>query len=162
MSEQKALEGKETEIFQVGIVVKDLNKTVEYLSSLGLGPFTIKTNTHSSATVHGEKVFYEVRIALAMQGPVQLELIEYQKGKTIHKEFLDEKGEGIHHILFQVRDLNATMKKFADQGIEPLQQDRFVGGGGMAYMDTGKIGGLVIEVVQRPPGYDPKVGAKYA
>jgi len=162
MSEQKVLKGKETEIFQVGVVVKDLDKTVEYLTSLGLGPFTIKTNTHPSATVRGEKVSYEVRIALAMQGPVQLELIEYQKGKTIQKEFLDEKGEGIHHLLFQVRDLNATLKKFAEKGIEPLQQDRFVGGGGLAYMDSGKIGGIVIEVVQRPPNYDPKVGTKFA
>ena len=161
MVEQKVLEGREVEIFQVGVVVRDLDKTVEYLTSLGLGPFTIKTNTHSSATVHGEKVFYEVKIALAQQGPVQIELIEYQKGKTIHKEFLDEKGEGIHHILFQVQDLNATLEKFAKKGIKPLQQDRFVGGGGMAYMDTGKTGGVVIEVVQRPPNYDPKVGAKF-
>lgn len=162
MVEEKVLEGKETEIFQVGVAVKDLDKTVEYLTSLGMGPFTIRTVTHPSATVHGERVFYEVRIALAQQGALQLELIEYQKGKTIHKEFLDEKGEGIHHILFQVRDIHATLQKFAEKGIGVLQKDRFVGGGGMAYMDTGKIGGLIIEIVQRPPNYDPKVGVKYA
>ena len=76
----------------MGVVVKDLDKTVEYLTSLGMGPFKISTVTHPSATVHGEKVFYEVKLAKSQQGPVELELIEYQKGRTIHKEFLDEKG----------------------------------------------------------------------
>ena len=162
MVEGKALEGTETEIVQVGVVVKDLDKTVEYLTSLGMGPFQISTVTHPSATVHGEKVFYQVRLAKSQQGPVELELIEYQKGKTIHKEFLDERGEGLHHIKFTVKDINATVNRFAEKGIEPLQQDRAVGGGGMAYLDTAKIGGVIIEVSQRSPDYDPKVGVRYA
>lgn len=161
MAEEKIFQGKEAEIFQVGVVVKDVDKTVEYLSSLGMGPFSIRTNTHPAARVHGEKVSYEVKIALAMQGPVQLELIEYKRGTTIHKEFLDEHGEGLHHVLFQVRDLDATLEKFAKRGIKPLLLDRFVGGGGLAYMDTGKPGGIIMEIVQRPPHYDPKVGAKF-
>ena len=161
MVEGKVLEGTETEIAQVGVVVKDLDKTVEYLTSLGLGPFKFRTVTHPSATVHGEKVFYEVRLAKSQQGPVELELIEYQKGKTIHKEFLDEKGEGLHHIKFTVKDIRATVNRFAQKGIEPLQQDTPVGGGGMAYLDTGKIGGLIIEVSQRPPNYDANAGVRY-
>jgi methylmalonyl-CoA/ethylmalonyl-CoA epimerase len=162
MVEEKPLEGTETEIVQVGVVVKDLDKTVEYLTSLGMGPFKINTVTHPSATVHGEKVFYEVRLAKSQQGPVELELIEYQKGKTIHKEFLDEKGEGLHHIKVTVKDIDATVNRFARKGIKPLQEDRAVGGGGMAYLDTARVGGLIIEVSQRSPIYDPKVGTKYA
>ena len=161
MPENKLLEGKETEIAQVGVVVKNLEKTIEYLTSLGLGPFKISTVTHPAATVHGKKEFYQVRLAKSQQGPVELELIEYQKWKTIHKEFLDEKGEGLHHIKFTVKDINTTVDKFARSGIEALQQDRGVTGGGMAYLDTAKIGGLIIEVSQRAPDYDPKVGVKY-
>jgi catechol 2,3-dioxygenase-like lactoylglutathione lyase family enzyme len=162
MPENRVLEEKETEIHQVGVVVKDLDKTIEYLTSLGLGPFTTSTVIHPAATVHGEKFFYQVRLAKSQQGPVELELIEYQKGKTIHKEFLDEKGEGLHHIKFTVKDINATVDKFARIGIEALQQDRAVSGGGMAYLDTAKIGGIIIEVSQRPQDYDTKVGIKYA
>jgi 4-hydroxyphenylpyruvate dioxygenase-like putative hemolysin len=161
MSKDKVLEGKETEICQVGVVVKDLEKTVNFLSSLGLGPFTVRTVTHPSATVRGEKVFYQIRIALSQQGPVQLELIEYEKGETIQKEFLEEKGEGLHHILFKVRDINTTLDRFARKGISVLQEDRLVEGGGMAYMGTDKIGGIIMEVVQHPPNYDPKVGAQW-
>ena len=161
METKKPLEGTETHIIQVGVVVKNLEKTMEYLTTLGLGPFAVRTVHHPAATVRGKKVSYEVKIAMAQQGPVQLELIEYQKGTTIHKEFLDDKGEGIHHILFKVRDIDATQEKFARLGINPLQQDRFITGGGMAYLDTGKIGGMILELVQHPPGYDPKVGVKY-
>ena len=161
MSERKVLEGDETVIHQVGVVVKDLDRTVEVLTALGLGPFTIRTATHPAAIVKGRKTSYEVRLALAQQGPVQLELIEYRSGDTIQKDFLDEKGEGIHHILFRVNDLEATLARFAQAGVKVLQQDRFVGGGGLAYMGTDEVGGIVMEVVQRPPDYDPEKGTRY-
>ena len=161
MAEEKVLEGKETEIFQVGVIVKDLDKSIEFLTSLGLGPFTIREINHPRANVRGKIVSYQVRIALAQQGAVQLELIEYQKGTTIQKEFLDEKGEGIHHLLFNVKDLKKTVEKFSRKGVPVLQSDNFVGGGGLAYMGSDKIGGIVMEVVQRPPDYDPEKGVKY-
>jgi 4-hydroxyphenylpyruvate dioxygenase-like putative hemolysin len=161
MAEDKVLEGKETDICQVGVVVKDLDKSVQFLASLGLGPFSIREVTHPHATVHGKTVFYQVRLAFAQQGPVQLELIEYRKGDTIHKEFLDEKGEGIHHILFNVKNLKTTIDKFSRKGIPVLQRDNFVGGGGLAYMGSDKIGGIIMEVVERPPDYDPEKGVRY-
>jgi catechol 2,3-dioxygenase-like lactoylglutathione lyase family enzyme len=161
MSDEPVLAGTETEIHQVGVVVRDLEKTVAFLTALGLGPFVRRTAHHPAATVRGRKSSYEVRLALAQQGAVQLELIEYQQGETIQKDFLDAKGEGLHHILFRVRDLDATIEKFARKGITVLQQDRFVGGGGLAYMDTGAIGGIIMEVVQPPPDYDPQKGAQY-
>lgn len=161
MADNPVLQGAETVIHQVGVVVKDLDKTVAFLSALGLGPFTIRTATHPAAIVKGEKTSYEVRLALSQQGPVQLELIEYQSGDTVQKDFLDEKGEGIHHILFRVDDLDATLAKFAAQGVQVLQQDRFVGGGGLAYMGTDETGGIIMEVVQRPPDYDPEKSSQY-
>jgi catechol 2,3-dioxygenase-like lactoylglutathione lyase family enzyme len=162
MTEPKpVLEGAETHIAQVGVVVRDLDRTVEFLTALGLGPFQIRTAVHPSATVHGKSVSYQVRLGLSQQGPVQLELIEYQSGTTIQEEFLREKGEGIHHILFKVRDLKATLEKFSSHCIEVLQKDDFVGGGGLAYMGTDKVGGIIVEVVQHPSDYDPGKGAQY-
>ena len=143
------------------MVVKDLDKSIEFLSALGLGPFTIREINHPRATVRGKTVSYQVRIALAQQGAVQLELIEYQKGETIQKEFLDEKGEGIHHLLFNVKDLKKTIDKFSRKGIPVLQSDNFVGGGGLAYMGSDKVGGIIMEIVQRPPDYDPEKGVRY-
>ena len=161
MSSDKVLQGQEVEILQVGVIVKDLNKTVEFLTQLGLGPFEQFIGEHSAAKVKGEKSAYTVATAGSQQGAVQLELIEHRRGKTIQKDFIDTKGEGIHHILFKVKNLDTSIKKFSEQGVEVLQEDRFVGGGGMAYMATDKIGGIVFELVQLPENYDPVKGLTY-
>ncbi|MFC1494663.1 VOC family protein [Thermodesulfobacteriota bacterium] len=157
----KVLKGSETHIHQVGVVVKDLDKTIAFLSAIGLGPFTIRNSKHAAATVRGKKESYEVRIALAQQGSVQLELIEYINGETIHGEFLKDKGEGLHHIRFMVSDLDAVINKFSEIGVNVLQEDRFVDGGGIAYMETNKMGGFITEVTQVPPGFTHEKGAEY-
>jgi hypothetical protein len=46
-------------------------------------------------------------------------------------------------------------------GIDVLQEDRFENGGGIAYMDTGKTGGVIMEITQYPPDYDLEKGAEY-
>lgn len=158
---EPVLQGQENHILQVGVIVKDLDQTVKFLTGLGLGPFTIRTVDHPSATVRGQQVSYQVRLAFSQLGPVELELIEYQSGTTIQEEFLREKGEGIHHMLFKVTDLEATLAKFSRMGIEVLQKDYYVGGGGLAYMGTDKIGGIIMEIVQQPPGFDSAKRIQY-
>ena len=159
--EEKMLEGKEAAIFEVGVVVKDLDKTIEYLASLGLGPFRIRMSTHPSGLVHGKKTYYKVRVAMSQQGPVQLQLIEYLEGETIFQDFLRDKGEGLHHIAFKVGDLSAALARSVSKGISVLQQDQFVGGGGLAHLGSEKMGGIAIKLIQHPPGFDPSVGVKY-
>jgi 4-hydroxyphenylpyruvate dioxygenase-like putative hemolysin len=49
-------------------------------------------------------------------------LVETIKGKTIYNEFLEEHGEGIHHIGFPTPlPFEAELKKWKDQGIKALQ-----------------------------------------
>ena len=162
MAGERVLEGAEAHITQIGIVVKDLEKAIAYFSSLGLGPFSVRTGVHPTATVRGKIVSYEVKIGTSQQGSIELELVEYLKGVTIHEEFLREKGEGLHHIRFRVKDIDAALEKFAEKGIGVLQEDRFVGGGGIAYLDTAKIGGTILELSQPPVKYDPQEGFRYA
>jgi methylmalonyl-CoA/ethylmalonyl-CoA epimerase len=162
MSEDRLLEGKEAAIFEVGVVVKDLDKTIGYLTSLGLGPFRIRMSTHPSGIVRGKKAYYNVKVAMAQQGVVQLQLIEYLEGKTIFEEFLREKGEGLHHIAFKVGDLSAALARSASKGLRVLQQDQFVGGGGLVHLESTKMVGFIIKLIQHPPNFDPRVGVKYA
>ena len=154
MSQNNVLEGMETHISHIGVVVKDLDKTVEYFTSLGLGPFSFQNVTRPSSTVHGKERSYGVRMAVSQQGPVELELIEYKEGETIHKEFLDAKGEGLHHLQFKVKDLDGTMKKFVKIGTSILQSVKFDAGGGYAYMGTDEPGGVIFEIAEYPPDYD--------
>ena len=57
--------------------------------------------------------------------------------------------------------MKKTLDKFKAKGIVVLQEDRFVGGGRLAYMGGDKIGGIIMEVVQRPSNYDWVKGLQY-
>jgi len=161
-TEQSILDVTETDIVQIGVIVNNLDRTLNALTALGLGPFSSpQTVKHPCARVQGKQASYAINLACAQQGAVQLELIEYHSGTTIQKDFLDQQGEGLHHILFQVKDIDNSMKKMTDRGLRILQQDYFVGGGGMAYLEGDDLGGIVIELVQYPEVIDPEIGLRY-
>ena len=58
MEETSLLSSSECEIDHVGVVVKNLDETVGFLTGLGFGPFSIHTSYHPAATVHGNKAHY--------------------------------------------------------------------------------------------------------
>jgi catechol 2,3-dioxygenase-like lactoylglutathione lyase family enzyme len=156
MNEQKP--GRENEIFpssgfcQVGIVVKSIDETIKYYEeTFGFGPFEIREVDYPKATYYGEPAGYRGKRAFFYLGPIQVELIELKDGKTIHEGFLKEKGEGIHHIAFQVKNLEEGKRKAKKAGLKVIQGFARPDGGGFAYLDSDKIGGVVFELIQRPP-----------
>ena len=72
-----------------------------------------------------------------------------------------EKGEGLHHIAFKVGDLTATVARGVAQGMNVLQEDRFVGGGGLAHLNSTKMEGFILKLIQHPPDFDPQKGVTY-
>jgi hypothetical protein len=83
-------------------------------------------------------------------GPLTLELIELIDGKTVHEDFLKEKGEGIHHLGFAVKDLNKCEEEAEKLGLKVIQGIKREDGSGFAYLDSDRIGGAMFELVQRP------------
>ena len=86
----------------IGVVVKDLDKTTEFLSSIcGLGPWiTVEDSPHKDDITIGGP--YRIKVAYAKLGPVILELFQPLEGRSIWSQFLEASGEGIHHIGFEV------------------------------------------------------------
>ena len=140
------------EINQVCVVVKDLQKSMEYYwSTFGIGPFIIYTYEPPFVTdmeIRGKPKDYRMKIAFAQMGAIQLELIQ-PLGESIYTEFLNEKGEGIHHIGCYVDDLNEAVTILEKQGISVLQSGKRPGGG-YAYMDTEETLGAIFELIRRP------------
>ncbi len=133
----------------VGVVVKDLNKAIESLSSIfGLGPWDIAERRYPKEQVEVGKGPFTYKVAFAAMGPVQLELIEVVEGNTIHAEFLRKKGEGIHHIGFRVPDVRQVVDTLQQYGIG-VSQSAFREGARYAYMDPAGLGGITFEFVQR-------------
>ncbi len=75
-------------------------------------------------------------------------LIELIEGKTIHEAFLKEKGEGLHHIGFEVKDLKEGIAKAGKLGLQVTQSWQREDGLGFAYLDSDRTGGVVFEMIQ--------------
>lgn len=134
---------------QVGVVVKDMDKVIERLTLLGIGPFnSLKLPPDRVEYFRGEKMDAEFDIRSTQLGNVQLELIQPLEGDSPHKEFLDTKGEGIQHIMCQVENLGETVKELTDKGVEILLDARGPDGKGIVYVDLGAAN-IVIEIGEK-------------
>lgn len=132
----------------VGIVVKDMDRAIEYYSStFGLGPFEVQEREAKGVTYKGQIGSFRLKLAFAQSGPINIELIQVLQGETPHTEFLREKGEGIQHLGFRVDDLEGMLVELAKEGIEPVFH-RMSPPIAFAYLNTDKIGGVMFELLE--------------
>ena len=137
------------EIDQVCLVVRDLEKMVGRLQDLAnLGPFQFKETDRPDAVVHGKKTHVRAKRAYTQAGPMELELIEPGAGENIYWEFLDSRGEGVHHFGILVSDLDEELKRFKEKGIGVLHRSESARTR-LAYMDTENALGVILELRQR-------------
>jgi methylmalonyl-CoA/ethylmalonyl-CoA epimerase len=137
-------------LFHIGVVVRNIDATVRFYEGMfGIGPFEFREINYPTATFHNGKGGYRGKRAFARLGPLTLELIENYEGKTIHNDFLDEKGEGLHHLGFEVSDFKKSAAEAQRRGLKVTQEYTREDGSGFAYFDSDKIGGVIFEVVEK-------------
>ncbi len=147
-----------SEVQQVALVVRDLDKALEeYTGRLGIGPWWVSFYGPPKLTdmrIRGEEIPYSMKLALAWTGKTMWELIEPVDGPSIYKEFLDSRGEGIHHVLVehQGMDFETAVATFTERGCPPLMEGKF-GDVRFAYVETDGPLKTVLEIVHRPPGF---------
>ena len=146
---------------QIGVVVADLDRTVKALSEIfGVGPFRLITippadraDVRKSYFYHGQPGNFTARLAFAELGPVELEIIQPLSGDSIWADFLKEHGEGIHHLRFNLSELEPAVEHLAAHGIGLTQQGSGIRPGTTwANFDTEAKVGFVIEVMKALPG----------
>ena len=101
-------------IVQIGIVVPDRKRSTELLTSLfGIGPFRfVEWPDRADAKYYYRGTPESIRIsqAFVQMGDVEVELIQPVEGCNAYKDFLDETGGGIHHVLFEVSDIDPVLQ----------------------------------------------------
>lgn len=139
----------------IGIVVRDLDEATKYYESMGIGPFkSSKAIVYKERKVMGKLIPIDsprVISRIAYTGQIYLQLAQPVGGKSIWQEFLEKRGEGIQHLGFLTDDIDKAEAKLAEKGIKAVYSSRFQTGGGASYFDTGKVGGVLFELVQWPP-----------
>jgi methylmalonyl-CoA epimerase len=134
---------------QVGIVVRDLDKAIDYYSSVfGFGRFHKLEFPQLKVEIRGKPTKIDVKAALVSVGNFQLELIQAEPGESIYWEFFQNHGEGLHHLGFDVKDMETELAKIKEKGIGVLMYGR-VGAGGFVYLEPTKPGGVIMEILQR-------------
>ena len=77
----------------------------------------------------------DIRNAYEAASQLQLELIEPDEHPSTWREYLDEHGEGVHHIAFFVKGMKEKIELMGSQGMPLVQYGKYTGGR-YAYMDT--------------------------
>jgi hypothetical protein len=129
------------QINQVCVVVRDVREAMrQYWDTVGIGPwklYSLDESWISEMTYRGEPAKFRILAALADLSNIQFELIQPVDGRTIYEEFLEQHGEGLHHLGMVVDDMDHEIKVTDANGIPVIQSGRIrVGGGGFAYLGT--------------------------
>jgi len=143
-------------IVQVAIVTRNIEASAKrWAEVLGL-PAPSITTTRPGEEV---KVVYKgkpssgrAKLAFFRLGQVVLELIEPVGGDTSWRQFLDEHGEGVQHLGFQVQNLDEAIARAARMGMPVLHRGRYDrDNGDYVYVDSEKALGVTIEFLHSDP-----------
>lgn len=133
--------------WDMAVVVRDLEGTVKRLEELGIGPFFLP-----DAPPGAEGLFYrgkplesDYKALVARLGNMQIEIIQPDDKPNPWREFLETRGEGIHHVGFQVDDVEGEAERLTGHGAEVPFTGRQNGETGAAYVDL-NIANLIIEL----------------
>jgi methylmalonyl-CoA/ethylmalonyl-CoA epimerase len=146
-----------TRIAQVAFVVRDLHAAMRtFWEQFGVGPWSVyamEPPRVRDMTYRGRRQDFRMRVAFAMCGQTQIELVQSVQGPNLYEEFLAQCGEGVQHLGIHVQDIDAATRQMEGLGYEVIQSGRGYGVGGdgaFAYFSTGGAIGTLIELIQLP------------
>lgn len=96
----------------IGIAVKDFTTAVPLYEKL------LNTNCYKKEAVESEKV----NTAFFKQGETKIELLESSSPDGVIARYIEKKGEGIHHIAFEVEDIETEMARLVREGFILLNE----------------------------------------
>jgi methylmalonyl-CoA/ethylmalonyl-CoA epimerase len=145
---------------QIGIVVPNLEQSTGILTELfGIGPFKFiewPNRPDSKYWFRGHEEGIKIRQGFVQAGELELELIEPLEGEqNAYRQFLNEHGGGIHHVLFEVDDMDTAVAALEPHGVKVLQAGTGIRPGTRwVLLDTFDLVGFLIELRHRAPGCD--------
>ena len=159
MSENSGASKFFNDFVQVGVIVENVDVSTKMLSEVfGIGPWRIfdwptADRKDLKRTYHGVPAEFTARMAFAEIGPIELELIQPLEGSSVWRDFLTEKGPGIHHIRFNVDEYEPVIDYLKDRGIEVAQFGEGIRPGTCwANLSTEALIGFGIEIMKKVPG----------
>ena len=126
------------ELHHIGIAVHDLDRALEQWKLLGL-------EEHDRRVVED----FNVEVGMVDVGDVELEYIQPLGAGPI-QTFLEDDGEGLHHVALQVTDIEAQLDDLKRQGVRLVDEAPRPGfrGNRVAFLHPKGFNGVLVELVE--------------
>jgi len=127
-------------IEHIGIAVKDLEKAnILYAKLFGEAHYKIEEVKSESVNTS----FFKI-------GDNKIELLEATNNNSVIAKFIDKKGEGIHHIAFDVDDIDKEIKRLKTEGFKVINEKPKKGADNklVAFLHPKSTNGVLIELCQ--------------
>ena len=129
-------------IYHLGYAVEDINASARFYEE------------HFGARLGEPEEVEEQGIVAAMfeVGESKIELVQPTRPDSPVGKFLEKRGEGFHHVAFQVEDLEGTLKELKENGVELIDEEPRIGVGRtrMAFVHPKGAFGVLTELVELP------------
>lgn len=139
-------------VCQIAVVVRDIEKSAKAYADffdLPVPPIiTTEPGLKVNQTYRGELSDARCKLAFFKLDNTEIELTQPLGGPSSWQNVLDEKGECIHHIAFQVTDTAGKVQRLAAKGIPLLHQGGDPKTGQFSYFDTRNALGLIVETLE--------------
>jgi len=124
----------------IGIAVKDLAISIPLFEKL------LNSQCYKTEMVESEKV----NTAFFQKGETKIELLESTDPNGVIAKFIERKGEGLHHIAFDVTDIKAEMKRLQGEGFILLNEEPKAGADNklVCFLHPKGTNGVLIELCQ--------------
>jgi methylmalonyl-CoA/ethylmalonyl-CoA epimerase len=130
-------------IHHVAVVVRDIETALGlYRDKLGLPVEAVMDMDYD-----------KVVIGFLPVGEVKIELVQPTDTTTGVARFLESKGEGFHHVCFEVPDIQTSLDKLAAMGLSLIDTKARKGGEGpVAFVHPKSCNGVLVELIEEPGG----------
>ncbi|KAB2703233.1 VOC family protein [Brucella lupini] len=130
-------------LHHICLVVQDIDKTQAYYESIGVGPWIAYPPLieYTDLNVPNPVAFGKMQYRICNLPNIQLQLCQPSEDPCPQRTFLEEKGEGVFHLGFEVPDADAAE---SEAGIPVKMSGRRENRTGFTYFDTADVGGVVL------------------
>jgi methylmalonyl-CoA/ethylmalonyl-CoA epimerase len=128
-------------IAHVGVAVKNLEQSTSLFAKL------LKTESTGTETVAEQKV----KLAFFEVGDMSIELTEATSPDSPIAKFIEKRGEGVHHLSFEVDDIRAELTRLKADGFQLIDETPRIGAGGswVAFLHPKSTNGILVEISQK-------------
>ena len=127
------------QISHLGMAVKDLEEAREFYRSV----FGLES---SEPITGGEGT---IKVSMVEVGNVLIELLQPAGSEGVMAKFLEKRGEGFHHICYEVDDINAEITSLKTAGVEVLGEPKPGAEGMSVFLHPRRTHGVLVELVEK-------------